>query len=425
VDAVTEPLILVPPAAPPARAAVRIGPAALLSATVLGINALSYAFTVLAARLLAPGAYGELAALMGVLFIGIVPATGLQTAAALHLGRTSGDRAAAVRRLHALGLAGALVVGGLGLLATVPVVRLLHLPDAAAVLWMVGLLMAHTVVGGYEGVLQGSGRYGRLAAVTAAFGLAKVAGGIAGLRAGRTPEAALAGMAVGAAAGAALGWLGCDRPGLARGLGAAGRSALSAAGALLGFVLLVNLDLLLARHHLPAAVAGEYAVAALFAKVAFWLPQGIGVVLLPHLVHARHRHRTLPMALAAVAASGLLVALPAAVLGASAVTLVGGSAYGGALGGGPWLFAVQGTLLALAQLLLYSGIAAADRRAVLAVWTAVVVEIVAVQVLAGAGRLTPSAVIGTATLTAAALVGVGLVRQARARRRAERTVATT
>jgi O-antigen/teichoic acid export membrane protein len=417
VDAVTEPLMLAPPAAPvPARRAVRIGPAALLSATVLGVNGLSYAFTVLAARLLAPGAYGELAALMGVLFIGIVPATGLQTAAALHLGGTRGDRTAAVRRLHTLGLTGAVVVGGVGLLAVAPVVHLLHLPGPAAVLWMVGLLVAHTVIGGYEGVLQGGGRYGRLAAVTAVFGLAKVTGGIAGLLLGGTPEAALAGMAAGAAIGAALGWLGCDRPGLARGLGAPGRSALSAAGALLGFVLLVNLDLLLARHHLPAAEAGGYAVAALFAKVAFWLPQGIGVVLLPHLAHARHRHRTLPLALAAVAGTGGLVALATLLLGSSAVSLVGGSAYGTVLDGGPWPFAVQGTLLALAQLLLYSGIAAADRLAVVAVWAAVGVEVAAVELLAGTGRLSAGAVVATATLTATALVGLGLVRQRRARR---------
>jgi hypothetical protein len=417
---VAESLTLAAPAAPPRRARVAVGPAALLSAALLGVNALSYGFTMLAARALAPGAYGELAALMGVLFVGVVPATGLQTAAALYLGGRRGDATAGIRRLHALTLAGALVVGSLGLLATAPLVHLLHLPDPVAVVWMVALLVPHTVVGGYEGILQGTGRYGRLAAVTASFGLAKVAGGTGGLLLGGTPAAALAGMATGAAVGAAVGWLGCGRPGLSRGLRAPARSASAAAAALLGFVLLVNLDLLLARHHLPAATAGEYAVAALFAKVAFWLPQGVGVVLLPRLVHAEHRRRTLPVALAVVAATGSLVVLPTAALGASALSLVGGSAYGAELGGLPWLFAVQGTLLALAQLLLYSGIAAADRRAVVAVWTAVVVEIVVMEALAATGRLSAVPVAGTATLAAAALVGIGLARHRRSRRREDR-----
>src|SRR3954447_11226898 len=69
-----------------------LGPAALVSVAFLGTNALAYVFTVLAARVLAPAAFGELAALMGVLLVGSVPATGLQTAAALHLGRSHGSR---------------------------------------------------------------------------------------------------------------------------------------------------------------------------------------------------------------------------------------------------------------------------------------------------------------------------------------------
>jgi hypothetical protein len=68
-----------------------LGPAALVSVAFLGTNALAYVFTVLAARVLAPAAFGELAALMGVLLVGSVPATGLQTAAALYLGRSRGS----------------------------------------------------------------------------------------------------------------------------------------------------------------------------------------------------------------------------------------------------------------------------------------------------------------------------------------------
>jgi hypothetical protein len=318
-----------------------------------------------------------------------------------------------VARLHATALVGAVAVGTAGLCAVGPVVALLHLPEPFAVGWLVVLLVAHTVVGGYEGILQGTGRYRRLAAVSGTFGTTKIAGGAVGLFAGGSPTSAMAGMALGAMLGAGLGWVGCGRPGLAAGVPGPARAALRASGALLGFVVLLNLDVLLARHHLTGAQAGEYAVAAVFAKVAFWLPQGVGVVLLPRLADAESRSRAVGRALVVVAVLGAGITLGAAVLGGRALTLVGGSAYGSALGGAVWLFAVLGTLLAGAQLLLYSGIAAADRRSVVAVWTAAVVECVVVEALAATGRLSMPAIALTATGTATVLVTVGLVRLSR------------
>jgi O-antigen/teichoic acid export membrane protein len=396
---------------PPVRVpAVRAVPAALVSAALMGVSALAYVFTVLAARTLVPHAYGELAALLGVALVGIVPATGLQTAAALHLGGSRGDASRVAGRLHATALAAAACVAVVGAVATVPVVALLHLPDPAAVGWLLLLLVAHTVNAGYEGMLQGTGRYARMALVTTSFGAAKVVGGTIGLLVGRSPTAALAGMALGASLGVLAGWLGADRPGVTAGIGAPGRAALRASGALLGFVLLLNLDVLLARHHLSGAQAGEYAVAAVFAKVAFWLPQGIGVVLLPRLADAGSRTRAVGRAIVVVAVLGAGITAVAAALGGRALTLVGGSAYGSGLGGAVWLFAVLGTLLAAAQLLLYSGIAAADRVSGVAVWSAAVAECVAVELLAATGRLSMLSLAATAAVTAVLLVGTGLAR---------------
>jgi O-antigen/teichoic acid export membrane protein len=385
-------------------------PAAVVSAALLGTSGLAYVFTVLAARALAPHAYGELAALLGVALVGAVPATGLQTAAALALGGSRGDSLVLVRRQHATALAGAVAVAVVGAIATAPVVVLLRLPDPSAVAWLVLLLVAHTVMAGYEGALQGTGRYRRMAAVTLSFGVGKLTGGVTGLLAGGTPTTAVAGMALGATLGALVGWLGAGRPGVARGIGRSARAALRASGALLGFVLLLNLDVLLARHHLPGALAGEYAVAAVFAKVAFWLPQGVGVVLLPRLADATSRSRAVRRAVGVVAVLGAGLTLVAAVLGGRAISLIGGNAYGAGLGGAVWLFAVLGTLLAAAQLLLYSGIAAADGVSVVAVWTAAVAECVAVEALAATGRLSMLSLAATATATATLLVATGLAR---------------
>ena len=56
------------------------------------------------------------------------------------------------------------------------------------------------------------------------------------------------------------------------------------------------------------------------------------------------------------------------------------------------------------------GTATADRRSVVAVWTAAVVECVVVESLAATGRLSMLSIAATATLTATVLVTAGLVR---------------
>jgi hypothetical protein len=426
---VVEPVPASPVVVAPAGTWHRMRPAALISGALLVTSALAYAFTVLAARALAPHAYGEFAALLGLSLVGAVPATGLQTAAALALGGRRGSAAPMIPRLHATALVGAVAVAAVGLCAVGPVVGLLHLPDPVAVVWLVVLLVGHAVVAGYEGVLQGTGRYRRLAAVTATFGVLKLAGGTVGLLAGSTPTSAMTGLALGSCLGAGLGWVGCGRPGLSAGVRGPVRSALRASGPLLGFVVLLNLDVLLARHHLSGALAGEYAVAAVFAKVAFWLPQGVGVVLLPRLADPGSRVRAVGRAVLGVSLLGGALTLLALISGSRALALIGGSANGSALGGWVWILALLGTLLAAAQLLLYSGIAAADRSSVVAVWTAALAECVAVEALAMAGRLSMVSLAVTATLAAAALTATGLGRLRRLRNvpapTADRTVTAT
>jgi hypothetical protein len=155
----------------------------------------------------------------------------------------------------------------------------------------------------------------------------------------------------------------------------------------------------------------------MFAKVAFWLPQGVSVVLLPRLANARGRRRLLPVAAALVALVGALLTMATALLGARALPLVGGAEYGDALGGATWVFAMLGTLFALAQLLLYSGIAASDRIAAFAVWCAVLLEALGVELLATRQDLTVLTVVAIAVSASVLLVGTGLVRLWRAHAR--------
>jgi O-antigen/teichoic acid export membrane protein len=74
-----------------------------------------------------------------------------------------------------------------------------------------------------------------------------------------------------------------------------------------------------------------------------------------------------------VAVSAALLTVGASAFGPLVVRMIGGSAYT-ELGDRVWLFAAAGSLLAVAQVLLYSRLATEDRRAIAPMWAVVVLE---------------------------------------------------
>ena len=377
--------------APPsvaARAGQRVRvQAGLVSMALLGANTLSYVLNVVAARVLAPDVYGALGSLLALVVIGAVPAMGMQTVAALHIaalrrarpGGSGPDTVTGERQLVRTGLGVASVVGLVALAASPALVLLLHLPAGWPVLWLAVGLAPLTMLGVFHGTLQGHQRFGMLALLVGIEGCTKVGGGLVGLVVGRSTASTLAGMAIGSALAATAGWWLCGRRRPQRTAARLGRKVLHATQAILGLVLLVNLDIVLARHNLSGAQAGDYAIGAIITKIAYWLPQAVAVIVLPRFVDERHRRRMVPLALVVIAALDAWVVLATAGWGGTVVTLIGGSAYGDHIAAA-WLFALLGSLLALVQLLLYSRIASADRRSAAAVWAAVGLEIVLVTV---------------------------------------------
>jgi O-antigen/teichoic acid export membrane protein len=249
---------------------------------------------------------------------------------------------------------------------------LLHLSGPVDLVLVALTLAPLTVTGAELGIAQGHEEPRTLAAAYLLGGLAKSLGGIAGAVAGGPVTATLVGLAVGSLAGAlALRLLiarqiSADRPQLD---GVRGE-VLHASHALLALFVLTNSDLLLARHFLTPAQAGIYAAGSVVAKVAFWLPQAVTVLAFPGMADARRRRSLLVGGTAVLAIGGVLV-LGAAALPHLVVTVVGGSAYDDLV---PvvWAFALLGALQSLAQFLLYSRLAVEDRRAVAALWVAVV-----------------------------------------------------
>ncbi|MGH3713887.1 MAG: hypothetical protein ACRDT4_10570 [Micromonosporaceae bacterium] len=346
-----------------------------VSFALLFANALGYVFNLTAARALVPEVYGALGSLMALLLVGVVPAMGLQTATALYIARLSGaERVTGERRLLGSGLIVACLVATVTVLVSPLVKAYLHLPGYAPLLFLAAAFWSLTLHGLFQGTLQGNRRFGALAALTIMDGTAKFGGGLIGLLATRTLAGTLAGVACGGVLIAVTGWILCRRRLPLAGRAQLARRIFHATWPIFGMVLLINLDVVLARHHLPGPAAGDYAVGAILTKIALWLPQAVGVVVLPRLADPADRRRTMPWALGLIALLDSAVVLVALVLGGALFGIIGGAGYG-AYGGRAWMFACLGSFLALAYLLLYSRIATADRWSSAAVWVAVVAEI--------------------------------------------------
>ncbi|WP_051399470.1 lipopolysaccharide biosynthesis protein [Haloechinothrix halophila] len=372
-------------AAAPRSTARRAQVDTLIVAIAFGMSNIgAYLLNVIAPRLLSQAQWGEFGSLLAIVVVGAVPALGLQTFAALRVAKLrtgtapSTDPRKLPRRdlgqLLSLALTASAAVTGLLIGATPLLMSLLHFSTPWPTLCVAVALAGVTCNGVFLGILQGSQRFGALARLIIIDGLGRTGSALLGLLVFGTPVGALGSMVVGTLLVATTGWLMCGRPPLAKRQPGHITGAFHTSQALLGLVLLVNLDLILARHHLSPDAGGEYAVGWVMTRMAYWLPYAMAVVALPRLADAEQRRRIVPITLGFCAGLNIIVVAVAAVFGSNIVTLIGGGGY--AASTLPlWAFALVGSLLSLVQILLYSRIASADRRSTVLVWVAVGVEI--------------------------------------------------
>jgi O-antigen/teichoic acid export membrane protein len=380
------------------------GGSAVVAVGMAVAQLLGYAYNLVVSRSLGPVGYGEVAALLGVVVVGSVPATALQVVVARRTATAVGDHppGEALRAFWPVTLGLAVVTGGGLCLLAVPLTAVLHLTSVVHVLLTAAILAPFAVTSAVQGALQGTSRYLGLSVVFAVTGVARFAGGALGLLATHSVTGVLAGTAVGGALSAtacAVAVLGTRSPaadGLLEHLPTELGHVMVAVGGLLA---LTNLDLLLARAVLPAHEAGLYAAGSLATKAVYWAPQFVAVSVFPRLTDPAERRRLLPRAMAVVAAIGGVATLLAAVAGGPLLRVLVGPAYD-AVAGQLWIFCLLGALLAVVQLLVSSGIAARDRRVALLVWAACVLEVVLVVVVLN-GSITQ--VVTAATMSVAAL----------------------
>lgn len=350
--------------------------AAVLGVATTVANVLGYLLTIVAARSLPTADFGAFGALLAILIMGSVAALAVQATVARRTASQLPARAGA-------GLATAAVVTGL-VAATAPLTApLLQLDGPGPVLAVAAALGGLAVAAVPLGLAQGREQFGRLAALVALQAALRVGGGLAGLAVAGTLLGTLVGLAAGLMLAALVAWA-WVRPGLGPGSLGGGREVLAAATTLLGFVLVTNADVVLARALLPPEDSGLYAAGSIITKIAFWVSQFVPLLAFPRLAQAGRRTRALRLSLATVGLIGAVTVAGAALLAVPIVTVVAGDRY---LAVAPQLgwFALLGSLLAVANVAVYAGLARRDSWTTVAVWTALA------ALVAGAVSLRPDA----------------------------------
>lgn len=372
--------------------------ALVLSAATMTSNVLGYLLTIVAARSLPTADFGAFGALLALVIIGNVAALAVQATVARRAAH--GGTGLAGTGLLAAAIVTALVAATAP--ATAPLLQLDGPgPMVAVAVALGGLAVAAVPLG----LVQGREQFERLAALVLVQTVLRVGGGIAGILATGTLLGTLAGLALGLLAAAGVAWL-WVRPPLGAGSLGGAREVLAAATTLLGFVLVTNIDVVLARALLEPRASGLYAAGSIITKVAFWVSQFVPLLAFPRLTQAARRERALRLSLATVGLIGAGVVAVSALLAEPIITVVAGERY---LAVAPLLgwFALLGSLLAVANVAVYAGIARRDG------WTTVLVWLALAALVGGALALRPDAggLVRLACAVAATLAAVAAVRE--------------
>ncbi|CAM4524821.1 polysaccharide biosynthesis protein [Nocardia ninae] len=376
----------------------------LVTAGAMTANVAGYLLQLLAGRWLGVSGYSEFASLLAVQLLCAVPALALQNVVARELVR--GASVAALRRLQwRCAVIVAVVVAVL-----VPVVTAALNVGVAACAAALGAAPALVLLSGEQGVLQGGRRFRALGVVLGAAGILRVAPALVLLAVGGGAALALGAAAVGVAAAAAFARFVAGSPPSRPRAGTDEDDAigvlpvLRAAQVQAALMALSSTDLIVVRMVLDEADASRYALGTIAAKIAFWLPQAVGVVLYPRMAQPTHSAQAIRSALAVLSGIGIVAVLGAA-LAAPLAPLLAGQDYA-PIQGLLWLFALHGAILAVLQGAMLSAIAV-DRTALAALtWLGLAVE---VALMVSFARSIPTLITTVASVAAATTLVVAVI----------------
>lgn len=328
---------------------------ALTAAASTTANLLSYAFNLVMTRALGVQGFGELAALLAIVIVAIVPGTALQATIARRI-TNAATPPALVRTTATVAAAVAL-----GLVAVSPLlVASLHIHGYAPLIWTAAYTIPQTFAFAWQGILQGRRHFVGLGLLLVAVQLARVGGGVVAAIWHPTTSTALGAATVLTTVGVVAVAPHVLRLAPAETDRKLTTELLADGSPILAILVLSNLDLLLARHFLNPHDSGIYAAGNLLTRACFWGPAFIALSSYPQFAmpaHRRHALRHSVRLLALLAA----IALVASIAGAELVPLVLGPGYR-PVASVAWLFAATGLALAAVQLAVYAGLAVHDRR---------------------------------------------------------------
>ncbi|MEV0079836.1 polysaccharide biosynthesis protein [Nocardia neocaledoniensis] len=390
-------------------------------------NVAGYLLQLLASRWLGVAGFSEFASLLAVQLLCAVPALAMQNVVAREVVHGADIRAVRAMQWRCAALVAAVAV------VLVPVVAgVLHVGVWAAAAAL-GAAPALVVLSGEQGILQGGNHFRALAAVLALAGTARVAPALIALVLGGGAAGALWAAAAGIVCAAFVAGRiartthAADRhpphdlpSGPSAGADSAGRGSetvarthaagepkyrigvlpvLRAVQVQAALMALSSADLIVVRIVLDDTEASQYSLGTVATKIAFWLPQAVGVVLYPRMAQAAHSGRAIRDALSVLSLIGVVAVLGAAVA-APLAPLFAGRDYA-PIQDMLWVFALHGAILAVLQGALLSAIAV-ERTALAALtWLGLAVEVTLMLTLADS--------IGTLITTAVSVAAVTTV----------------
>lgn len=379
----------------------------LVTAGAMTANVAGYLLQLLAGRWLGVTGYSEFASLLAAQLLCAVPALALQNVVARELVRGAG-----VAALRGLRWRCAVIVAVVAAVLVPLVTVTLHVGVGAAAAAL-GAAPALVLLSGEQGILQGGKRFRALGVVLGVAGIARVAPALVVLALGGGAAPALWAAAFGIAVAALFARVAAGSPRSRVRAGTGEDEVVAAVGVLpvlraaqvqAALMALSSADLIVVRIVLDDVDASRYALGTIAAKIAFWLPQAVGVVLYPRMAQPTHSAQAIRAALAVLSGIGMVAVLGAA-LAAPLAPLLAGKDYA-PIQGLLWLFALHGALLAVLQGAMLSAIAV-DRTALAVVtWVGLAVE---VTLMVSFARSVPALITTAASVAASTTLLVAVI----------------
>ncbi|WP_372727573.1 lipopolysaccharide biosynthesis protein [Nocardioides sp.] len=372
------------------------------------MNVATYAFQMVAARLMGPTAYGAIASLMALMMVIAVLQLGLQATAARRIAASPQNVAQIERVMLLTTYRAAAALGVLMLLASPAVWLLLRLDSVVPALLLAVAAVPLTIMGGQAGILQGERRWQALGLLYLGMGVPRLAIGTSFILWRPTETSAMFGVMLAMFVPAVIGAVAL-RHGRAHGessddhaLRPVGHEVLRNSTALLAFFVLSNADIVVARNVLDSHQAGLYAGGLILTKAVLFLPQFVVVIAFPSMSSLGERRRALVHSLALTMALGGACTLAALLVSPLAMQFIGGAEYA-EVEDRLWAFAVLGTLLSVLQLLVYSVVARQGTKSTYVAWLGVAGLVLGAPWIATLDRLLTTVTVIDAVLCCALL----------------------